>query len=134
MAVPEPLLAEMDWGEWEGRRLSDLRAVDPEAMKANEARGLDFRPPGGESPREVQARLTDWADAVTAQGPGRILGAITHKGVIRAAVALALKWDMLPPDPVALRWDAAHILRIAPNGAFEVVELNVPLARKGRSP
>lgn len=127
MAVPEPLLAEMDWGEWEGRTLHELRAADPEAMRANEARGLDFRPPGGESPRDVQARLSDWAEALASQGPGPF-GAITHKGVIRAAVALALGWDMLPPDPVKLKWDAAHILRVTAEGAFEVVELNVPLA------
>ncbi len=54
---PEPRLIEMAWGEWEGRRLSELRAELGEAMAENEARGLDFRPPGGESPRDVQARL-----------------------------------------------------------------------------
>jgi len=131
MAVPEPLLAEMDWGEWEGRTLHELRAADPEGMRANEARGLDFRPPGGESPRDVQGRLRDWAEALTAQGPGPF-GAVTHKGVVRAAVALALGWDMLPPDPVKLKWDAAHILRVTAEGDFEVVELNVPLDTKAR--
>ncbi|MEN8575482.1 histidine phosphatase family protein, partial [Klebsiella pneumoniae] len=43
-------LAEMRWGDWEGRRLADLRAEGVAAMQANEARGLDFRPAGGESP------------------------------------------------------------------------------------
>lgn len=131
MAVTEPLLAEMDWGEWEGRTLAELRAADPEAMAANEAKGLDFRAPGGESPKDVQARLRDWAEALTNQGPpfAGPFGAVTHKGVIRAAVAMALEWDMLPPDPVKLRWDAAHILRVTADGQFEVAELNVPLAR-----
>src|SRR5690606_38605102 len=50
----EPRLIETDWGEWEGRTLPALRAALGEAMAANEARGLDFRPPGGESPRDVQ--------------------------------------------------------------------------------
>lgn len=45
----EPLLIEMDWGRFEGARLPELRASDPDGMAANEARGLDFRPPGGES-------------------------------------------------------------------------------------
>jgi probable phosphoglycerate mutase len=130
LAVPEPLLAEMDWGEWEGRTLHELRAADPVAMKANEARGLDFRPPGGESPRDVQARLIDWADALTEQGPGPF-GAVTHKGIIRAAIALALGWDMLPPDPVKLQWSAAHILRFTRERTFQVVELNVPLEGVG---
>ena len=39
------------------KHLADLRAELGPAMAENEARGLDFRPPGGESPREVQARL-----------------------------------------------------------------------------
>ena len=126
LGIPEPLLTEMDWGEWEGRQLAKLRAADPDGMATNEARGLDFRPPGGESPRDVQARIMDWAEALSAQGPGPF-GAITHKGVIRVAIALALGWDMLPPDPVKLDWTAAHILRFTPEGQFEVVALNVPL-------
>lgn len=123
-AEPEPLLVEMDWGEWEGRTVHELRAADPGAMATNEQRGLDFRPPGGESPRDVQSRLRDWAEALEGPGP---FGAITHKGVIRAAVALALGWDMREPDPVKLTWSAAHMLRLAPNGQFEVLELNMPL-------
>jgi len=130
MAMPEPLLLEMDWGEWEGRTVAELRTADPEGMKVNETRGLNFRPPGGESPRDVQARIKDWAEALVDQGPG-VYGAVTHKGVIRAAVALALGWDMLPPDPVKLKWNAAHILRVTTAGAFEVVELNVPFGRMG---
>ncbi len=126
-AAPEPLLVEMDWGEWEGRTVHELRAADPAAMAENEAKGLHFRPPGGESPAEVQARLMDWAESL--DGPGSF-GAITHKGVIRAALALALNWDMREPEPVKLKWTAAHILRFTPEGQFEVVELNVPLERR----
>ena len=78
----------------------------------------------------MQARIASWAKALTAQGPGPY-GAVTHKGVIRAAVAQALGWNMLPPDPVKLTWDAAHILRVDDEGRFDVVELNVPLPRGG---
>ncbi len=126
-AVAEPLLIEMDWGEWQGRTVHELRAADPEGMAENEAKGLYFRPPGGESPADVQARLMDWAESL--EGPGAF-GAITHKGVIRAAVALALGWDMCEPDPVKLNWTAAHILRFTPAGRFEVIELNVALEQR----
>src|SRR3546814_10532072 len=51
------LLVETDWGAWEGRTLAELRADLGAGMAANEARGLDFRPPGGESPRDVQDRM-----------------------------------------------------------------------------
>jgi len=129
-AIPEPLLVETDWGEWEGRTVHELRSADPEGMAENEQKGLDFRPPGGESPRDVQGRLIDWAEALPETGPGPF-GAVTHKGVIRAAVALALGWDMREPAPVKLKWTAAHILRVTKGGSFEPVELNVPLIRRG---
>ena len=47
----EPRLIEMDWGAWEGLRAAEL---DADELAAREALGLDFRPPGGESPREVR--------------------------------------------------------------------------------
>ena len=48
-------------------------------MSENEAAGLDFRPAGGESPRDVQDRLLPWLAGL--RGP---TVAVTHKGVIRA--------------------------------------------------
>ena len=53
----EPRLTEMDWGRWEGRSLPSLREELGEAMRENEARGLDFETPAGDTPRRVQARL-----------------------------------------------------------------------------
>ena len=49
-AVDKAALIEADWGEWEGQRIEDLRASLGEAMTRLEAQGLNFRPPGGESP------------------------------------------------------------------------------------
>ena len=66
--IIEPTLAEMSWGEWEGRRIPDLRAEYGETMAENERRGLDFTPPGGESPRDVQKRVQPWMTAVGTAG------------------------------------------------------------------
>src|SRR5919108_5448299 len=46
-AAREARLAEMSWGAWEGRVLTELRAELGDAMRENEARGWDFRPEGG---------------------------------------------------------------------------------------
>lgn len=124
-AVAEPCLVEMDWGSWEGRQLADLRAALGPAMEAMEARGLDFRPPGGESPRDVQARLAPWLREV---GAGGATGAVTHKGVIRALYALASGWDMRDKEPVRLRDACAHRFLVAPDGAVAVDALNLDLA------
>jgi probable phosphoglycerate mutase len=96
-------LIEMDWGDWQGRRLAELRARAPALMGANEARGLDFRPPGGESPREVCARLQALL-AELAADPQPVV-AVCHKGVIRAALVLATGWDMRSKPPLRLARD-----------------------------
>ncbi len=124
-AVIEPRIIEMDWGGWEGRRLDDLRAEQGAAMAENEARGLGFRPAGGESPRDVQARITPWLAEVGE--PGRPTLAVTHKGVIRAIIALATGWDMTGKPPAKLRREAAHVFAVAADGGVTVEQLNLPL-------
>lgn len=121
----EPRLVEMDWGEWEGRTLADLRAELGDAMAANEARGLDFRPPGGESPREVQARIGPWLDEVAARGEPMI--AVTHKGVIRAVLSMATRWDMTGPPPGKLDWAVVHLFEVPTPGKIAVERLNLAL-------
>ena len=121
----EPLIIEMDWGRWEGRRLDELRRELGQAMADNEARGLDFRPPGGESPRDVQARVAPWLAALGKRRRPTL--AVTHKGVIRAIFALALGWDMTGEPPVKLRRAAAHGFAVAPDGLVTVERLNLPL-------
>lgn len=126
----EPHLVEMHWGEWEGETLDGLRARHGGAIVQNEARGLDFQPPGGESPAQVQDRLRQWFKAIAS--PGRPITAVTHKGVIRAVLAMAYDWDMRGKSPQRLQWDAVHLFDAAANGAVVPVALNVPFeARRG---
>ena len=122
----EPLLSEMDWGEWEGRRLAELRAEGGAAMAEAEARGLDFHPPGGESPRMVQTRLHPLLDRL-AQSKGRTL-AVTHKGVIRALYARASGWDMTGRPPVKLRDARVHVFALEAGGRPRIARLNLELA------
>lgn len=122
---PDPRLIEMAWGEWEGQRLEDLRAELGAAMVENEARGLDFRPPGGESPRDVQTRLRPLLAGIDA--PTIV---VTHKGVLRALYALATGWTMTEKPPAKLLDGRAHAFELAPNGMPGVVELNIVLERR----
>lgn len=124
-AAVEPAATELDFGTWEGRRLTDIRAADPAGTDANEARGLDFRPPGGESPRDVQARLIPLLRRLAEEG--RDTGIVTHKGVIRAVLSLATGWPMTDKPPVKLAWDCAHLFTIAADGTPRPDRLNLPL-------
>ena len=121
----EPRITEMDWGEWEGRSLPALREALGETMRENEARGLDFETPAGDSPRRVQARLRPWLREIAEAG--RPVAAVSHKGVGRALLALAIGWDMKAKAPVRLRWEHAHRFEVSPAGEPRLVEPNVEL-------
>ncbi len=118
-AEREPRIAEMSWGAWEGRRLAELRAELGSAMIENEARGWDFRPAGGESPREVLIRVRAWLAELTTPTL-----AVTHRGVIRAVYAAAAGWDLCGKPPTKLAWDAVHVFRLNA-GAPAIEQLNV---------
>ncbi len=120
-------LIEMDWGEWEGRRLADLRAELGEEMAANEAAGIDFRPPGGESPREVQSRLRDWLTDVVEIGEPMV--AVAHHGVLRALFSMATGWNMVGSPPHKFRWGAIQYFNIGPAGHIAVERLNVMMTK-----
>ena len=122
-------LMEMNWGEWEGESRASVAAADACGVARNEAKGPDFRPPGGESPREVQARVIDWARSVADSSAGVV--AITHKGVIKATMGLARAWNLTGKSPVRLDWSCAHRFRFDPRaGAFVLDEPNIRLGHE----
>ena len=124
----DPRLAEMDWGEWEGKHLDALRQELGDLMRAWEAKGLDFRAPGGESPRQVQQRLRPFLAERAALGTDTV--AVAHKGVIRAVYALATGWDMTGPPRHKLSEPCAHLFTLAGDGVPAVARLNIPLRAK----
>ena len=121
-------LIEMDWGEWEGRiraELSETLGVD---FHENETRGLDFLPPAGESPRMTGERLRPFFAEVAKAGRPTV--AVTHRGVIRAAAALATGWDFLGKPPVKGRHGTYHLFRLAADGTPEALAFDAPLDRE----
>lgn len=114
-------LVEMDWGAWEGETLAALRR-DP-GFAAHEALGLDFQPPGGESPRAVQRRIAAWLAGLAGAAP---VVAVTHKGVIRAVLGLAYGWDMTGKPPAKLDWSCLHLFDVA--DSVRPRQMNLPLA------
>ena len=123
----EPRLIEMNWGTWEGRTLAQLRQELGEAMTKNEARGLDFRPSEGETPREVLTRVTPWLAEVARTG--RTTVAVTHKGVIRAIAAAAHAWDMTGKPPVKIGMGEAYAFDLDDGGAPSAADAALPLIR-----
>ena len=128
MSIPtDDRLVEMNWSEWEGNSLNELRAKIGNLMEAWEAKGLDFKAPGGESPREVQQRLRPFMRE-TAKTKKNTL-AVCHKGVIRAVYALSTNWDMTNKPPQKLKDDCVHLFELAKDGTPSVHQLDLPMVR-----
>ncbi|WP_416896247.1 MAG: histidine phosphatase family protein [Minwuia sp.] len=121
--VTDARLTEMDFGDWEGRTHAELTAEDADGMARLEARGINMRPPGGETPREVQTRLVEFLRSKD----GGDLIAVCHKGVIRAAFALALDWDMTADMPFRVRWNEGQLFRFD-DGRLSLEQANLSLS------
>lgn len=115
-------LREMSFGIWEGFTIKELRATGGEVFATAEAAGLDFHPPGGESPRMAMARLSQWSSTLTEP-----VVAVSHKAAIRALLALATGWNMLGRPPHKLDWRCAHFFVAHDEGRVTIERLNVPL-------
>jgi probable phosphoglycerate mutase len=119
-------LAEMRYGDWEGRIRAEVDAEMLGSVSRWDGLGLDYRPPGGgESPRDVQTRLRPFLAERAADGRPAI--AVCHKGVIRALYALAVDWDMTVKPPARLEDDCGQLFRLGPDGGPAVVRLNLAL-------
>ena len=82
---PLPAVQEVDFGEWTGRTLDDLRR-DPlwPVVQSSPSR---MRFPGGESPLEVQARAVAAIEEVLARHPAGAVGVVSHADVIKILLA-----------------------------------------------
>ena len=83
-------LAEMNFGQWEGRPWDSIPQNELDAWAADIA---GYAPPGGESPTMVQQRALNFVAELTVHEA--II--VTHAGVIRTLLA---HWQGLPPE----RW------------------------------
>jgi probable phosphoglycerate mutase len=86
-------LAEIAYGEWEGHTLPEIQARDPDVLQRRERDKWDFRPPGGESYREVASRVGEWYATMT-----RDTVVVAHGGVARVLMA---NFHILPEDGAA---------------------------------
>lgn len=124
--IVDSRLREMSFGIWEGKSVAQLRAEGGERFAEAERLGLDFHPPGGESPRMTMERLQGWTAELAAAGEPAV--AVMHKAAIRALLALAVGWDMTGRQPVKLDWKCLHFFTAHGDGTVTLDRPNVPLS------
>ncbi|WP_457574738.1 histidine phosphatase family protein [Desulfolithobacter sp.] len=81
-------IREIDFGRWEMCSFAEIVRRDPGLM-ADWSEYVDFVFPGGEAVADFTARVGDFL-AMVQSGPEREVVAITHGGVIRTMICLAL--------------------------------------------
>ena len=106
-----PALTEMDWGDWEGAKGADLSAARDSGFRHIEDWGWDYRPPGGESPLAVRARLLPWVETLETDTV-----AICHIGIMRVLLAHATGWQFDGPAPFQIKRNRLFVLHIADAG------------------
>ncbi|MCP4692836.1 MAG: histidine phosphatase family protein [Desulfobacterales bacterium] len=105
-----PLLREMDWGEWGGKTLKQIRTASPGRLEKMERAGWEFRPPGGENRGEALERGRRALVEAARRWPGRKILVVTHGGMIKCLVYRLLNRRFLPEEPGILRPDHLHQL------------------------
>lgn len=72
-------LREVDFGEWEGKTLEWLACNDAERLAKRRRDPVEFRPPGGESFRDVAPRLRSVIATIETGGSTLVIG---HRGTL----------------------------------------------------
>lgn len=100
-------ITEMDWGDWEGRKGIELKAIPDSGFRDIEDWGWDYRPPNGESPRDVWGRIEPWLLGLT-----RDSLAVCHIGIMRMVLAKAHGWNFDGPAPFAVKRNRLFVTEI----------------------
>jgi alpha-ribazole phosphatase len=111
-ARPEPRLAEVSFGAWDGRPWDEIHATDGARLAAWADRWWQAKTPGGEGFADVARRVGEWWDEWRgAAAASDVTVAVAHAGAIRALLAARLGM------PRARLWDLA----VAPASVTAVV-------------
>jgi len=105
-------LAEMDFGEWEGRSWEQIERSHPRSYRAWLAAWPEVAPPGGERLSAFENRVRSWLEERAAVAELQSSALVGHAGVIRALRVLSSSatWkDALSQSVPYLEWLAVPV-------------------------
>lgn len=117
-------LTEMSFGTWEGRPGKELRADPHSGFRDLEYWGWDYRPPSGESPREVWERVSAALNDLTQDTL-----IVCHMVVMRVILAKAHGWDFEGHPPFLVKRDRIYGVTIT-DGIFTADPEPIRLAQR----
>lgn len=113
--VVDDRFVELDYGEWDGRAVSEVPAEVWAAWRSDP----DFAPPGGESLGALDRRVRAACEDVAPAPDGGTVVVVTHVSPLKAAVT----WALGVGDETAWRTrvDPASITRISTAGRLPIL-------------
>jgi len=123
-------LREQNWGEWEAMKVEEVRRDFAEELAVQSEKGWDFRPPGGESRKEVRERaFAALAAARALQFSGKTL-VVCHLGVIKCLVYGIAGCSFLLGDNLIVEKGCLHQIRYDREGyRFDMLNIRPGDAR-----
>ena len=85
-----PMLREYHKGEFEGLTLSEIKSRFPNEYPKYLEKDLEYAPKGGESTRDVSARMATIMDEIKSNHLDETVLVVSHGGVLRAAMVSLL--------------------------------------------
>jgi alpha-ribazole phosphatase len=116
-------LREIKLGEWDGLTRDRVRESHPGLWRARGDDLADFRPPGGESFRDLQERVVPQIAMIAKETPGTAC-IVTHAGVIRVLICHVLQIPLSNLFRIRLEYGSVSIVSCSP-GRVEVCALNL---------
>jgi alpha-ribazole phosphatase len=109
--IQRPAFREKHFGAWEGLTYDEVAERFPEDWTRWLADPPSVKPPGGESYREMQARVLPALAEIVAAHPAAAIALVAHGGVNRAILCHAMGLDL------------THVFRIEQDhGALNIIE------------
>ena len=117
-------IREQHWGDWEGLTLEQIKSDSPGKLKELMHLGWDFRPPGGESRRELLERVLTSLKKSSTRWPAENLLIISHLGVIKSLLYFTEGRNYLPQEPKIVYKNRFHTIGYQ-DSAFSIISRNI---------
>lgn len=117
-------LREQAWGKWEGKSFRELKKEHPEELATQIRAGWDFRPPGGESRKEVLQRSLPVIEDTLRKYPGKRILVISHEGIVKSLIYHLADRAFLPEEKKLLQKRQLHLI-VGSKDTIQLGPLNV---------
>ena len=117
-------LREINWGQWEGMRLEDVRKNYLDEITEQTLAGWEFRAPDGESRKETLHRARQSLVEAVQKFPGTKILVVCHLGIIKCLLYDIMGKLFLPSEKNSILKNAFHQIS-AVGDSFTIDQMNI---------